>query len=965
MNHRLKASTQKIAGLSDPLALTLSVLLALLIVGLVLFSADLNLESFEHRTIGIIVVKAVDVNARTGLYFISVAIFISIVFGGSLIFTSLLERLDRSPWRRYVVVERKVLFLLAAFTCLVLLLCAGSEFQEYWAESILLISLIFLVLFVVLLKLVSLWQGWQLHRLFTSYSINVLALIFPILIFYLVWYFLGIQSLIEPIYIPWYLGLWAAFYAIYGLLRRLAQSRHISVYRLDSALQRAGVCALILPLVFPFATEVHYALLGVVAITYRTLCTIFVIALLILGGLAFWRTLSGTRPGVRRSKMIVNVYFPLFIFVNAVLVYYKADILFPSFDTFHYGERLISAQQLFQYYRIPFIDLYPTHGMSDVLIDILYYAVNGYRMFEPYVWQWIYQVLMFVPMYFLLKQMMAPLSALLIVWLLPATRVFDIFYAVFLIEVLIIIYVWRRPSTRRYWLMWASVLCLVIFRVDFGIAALAGVGFILGIQALVFMLDRDRAALKQMLVYNLVPAFVLFGGMIAVFWALAALRGVSFREIMDQVTMFITFQGVTMGKPEIYTEFSWVVLLRYLVLPLIGVIVLLWFLYQRVVMKNQVPFFGYGLTFLAVASLVLFARAFQGHVSHPLYTTVLFAFLAFLLPYLVKKISPGAALLISLGVFAAYWVLFPGGRSLVSKGNYLLLASFDQKGERASYDLTPYENFLGFLEDNLGDDQTFYDFTNSPLLYILSGREFLPYLIPNLYHTSDVIQDIALEKLEKAWGEAHLPIVVFKQDSQFWDNMDGVPNEVRSYRIAEYIYRHYEPLGIIPAAHLNYQVWLDKRIDPSRLGNLEKYGLIEIDGIRQDFSLGLLPYLWGTFDEKDAAKTTEVLQVLKEKPISLQAGKPRIFAVDPSLNRESGNYLDLRVKSRKPGSITIVYGEDGESRFSFDIIGSDQYETYLVRLSSQWQWMAEKISELAIESSNNIQIDSIAIRKGD
>jgi hypothetical protein len=165
--------------------------------------------------------------------------------------------------------------------------------------------------------------------------------------------------------------------------------------------------------------------------------------------------------------------------------------------------------------------------------------------------------------------MMAPLSSLLIVWLLPVTRVLDIFYAVFLIEVLIIIYVWKRPSARRYWLMWASVLCLVIFRVDFGIATLAGGVFLIGIQALVFMQDRDRVALKQILTHNFIPALALSGGTIAILWALATLRGVSFREIFEQVAMFITFQGVTMGKPEIYTEFSWVVLLRYLVLPLL------------------------------------------------------------------------------------------------------------------------------------------------------------------------------------------------------------------------------------------------------------------------------------------------------------------------------------------------------------------------------------------------------------
>ena len=63
--------------------------------------------------------------------------------------------------------------------------------------------------------------------------------------------------------------------------------------------------------------------------------------------------------------------------------------------------------------------------------------------------------------------------------------------------------------------------------------------------------------------------------------------------------------------------------------------------------------------------------------------------------------------------------------------------------------------------------------------------------------------------------------------------------------------------------------------------------------------------------------------------------------------------------------IKIYYTNPEKSYFIFNTVPSNQLEDYLVRVSTQWQWMSEDVTKLIISSSGNLVISELYIREGD
>jgi hypothetical protein len=135
--------------------------------------------------------------------------------------------------------------------------------------------------------------------------------------------------------------------------------------------------------------------------------------------------------------------------------------------------------------------------------------------------------------------------------------------------------------------------------------------------------------------------------------------------------------------------------------------------------------------------------------------------------------------------------------------------------------------------------------------------------------------------------------------------------------------------------------------------------------ITQQFHLIKLPYLWGTFDEKDAVQNTEVLQTLLREKIHLKPDEPLILSIDPSISKEKGNYIHLKILALDQAEIKLYYADPEGSYFTFDTIPSSKPEDYLVRVSTQWQWINGNADEMIISSTEDITIYEVYIREGD
>jgi len=458
---------------------------------------------------------------------------------------------------------------------------------------------------------------------------------------------------------------------------------------------------------------------------------------------------------------------------------------------------------------------------------------------------------------------------------------------------------------------------------------------------------------------------------------------------------------------------------------------------------------------------------------------------------------------------------FQGDRlGLITNIRPLQFINWQGKQERVTYEVPlEIEQIVDFLNQNLQEGQTFYDFTDAPELFVLSQKEHLLYITPPHLNLSDEHQNVTNSYLQDAYDENKLAYVIFKQGLQY-DKLDSVPRELVSYRTAEFIYHNFHPVYQVG----RFEVWKANFLEPqpdklagglfesldfldlesiqqndvtitqnehqgalqisaneldpfiynfldlSEMKVLEKdegfyllkityraelevdndlqvfyafegegfsednsiisdlressngddrvlviklnqtinhtgqrlealrfdfpqlsqvnvekveYLATDIDlysenffpenktSIYQQFDLVKLPYIWGTFDEKDAVHTTEVLQTLVNEKIQFKPNEPQTFLIDPMISKENGNYIHLRIRANEKATIKLYYTNPEESYFAFNTIHSDLFEDYLVRVSTQWQWMSEDVNELVISSSGNLVISELYVREGD
>lgn len=108
------------------------------------------------------------------------------------------------------------------------------------------------------------------------------------------------------------------------------------------------------------------------------------------------------------------------------------------------------------------------------------------------------------------------------------------------------------------------------------------------------------------------------------------------------------------------------------------------------------------------------------------------------------------------------------------------------------------DRLRAYMDQVLPPGDTFFDFSNSPALYFFMDRRMpIPFLASPFYETEAAQQAVITRLSERQPGLALLPRA--GKDREF----DGVPNDVRAPRVAEYIARNYvDTMTIGP-----YEVW--------------------------------------------------------------------------------------------------------------------------------------------------------------
>lgn len=735
----------------------------------------------------------------------------------------------------------------------------------------------------------------------------------------------------------------------------------------------AGLPVAFLPAMAPVANEIQYllAMRGGSGVSPQALAAVLIALLIGLAVFLAWRARRITGPMLH---VFSRGYFPSILITNGLLTLHAQTQTLQTLDLFHKGEATVPTLQWLRHGMIPLIEACPPHGLMDMLPQALLARLTGNLSLDMLAWGtgymdgWLPGTVGVLLLYAVLARLLEPLTALFLILLAPVDLMFSQYFSPILLPALAVAAAVRGKSRHAIWMLSLAAVSVLLWRADFAVATVAGLGVVLTGWWWARALPRWRALAAGLC--------VTLGSLAALAAWLAHTQGVSLAHSLHQYAEYLSLQGAAAAYTVIHGDHGPLVVFQYLIIPAVGLVYMLDCFLRVYVRRQRLGDHRALLMFLAVAHLALFVRSLQRHCLFEQTFTLYFFFplLAFL-PYQLGWCSRRRILWIFLGMMACAAVLSPAGphssrsirwpAAMTGYGGFAFNA-WHRTDKRVLVQDTSVDDVVKFLRQELGSNQTYYDFGNAPLLYLLTEKPPPTYIIENVYHTSEPVQRDVVEALAAWHGAGNLPYVLFRQYGP-WDQFDGVPNEIRSYRVAEFIYTHYEPCLIAG----RFELWRDRRAAKNEtaetlLGRYPK--LVPVDSHRpQEMPLGQLPFLWANRDARQPAERAKVLQDIVTGPVHvLVDGNTEYFAVDAHLPREAGNYLHFRLAAPQPAMLTISYGAiDTTNTIQFSVQPSAEPQSYLVRVSAQWAWWRDSVSQLSVTASNDMTLAGLRVLEGD
>jgi hypothetical protein len=1084
--------------------------LALFAALLLFTTGSTDFQRFPDRAIGMGLLGGVDASRRYGVYLRIVAVGLALILGVHYLARRL--RQLRPGWFQgpRARLEQDIVNTLCGVGSVSLVAIVAADHLEAWPVALAMLAAVVLVGGLGLARRLT---GSTVLRQLTVWSTTAPLLLLPWALAYAAGAMLATPKVHPPASF-WLASAGLSLLLPVGLVVFLRWPGRWSRARIRQAFAVGAAPLLLFPLLCPVANELQFALAGRLASARK-------VALLCLGLLAlasaalFLLALLG-RLRVR-ARIVSRFCLPVLV-AGASLVVAHQHKLGGGGDLLHDGEPSTAIQQLLRFGRWPFVDVWPAHGLSDYF-GLLYAAVNGWKPIEIGAWSSALVALTALGTYAVLAAVTTPLFAAGLTALVPIEALFPLprhsyFYAEPTVLALALLVVWtlRDPTRRR--LIWLALATFASFvwMPSSGVACLAGGISLLG---LVVVTSSDRAVARRAL-----GAFAAVGLAGLVIYLVALLLrhrplGDSFRLVLG----FFRSEALIGGLPSVLRGFGTMAFFQYILLPAVGFCYLAC-LARRAIDRRPLRDDQLVLAFITVASFVLFARALSRHGLIEHYQPFFFPFLAAtVFVWLRGGRSPQARAWFCL-VVALYLVAFPIAPHRSEAAPPYVFHNWSKGESRMTSAPRSYQGLKSFLDTHIGPHDTFLEMLSGPLLYAFTEREVPDsFFLPTMFYATDSVQDAYLRRLALFDRDDRVPIAILPGSSGVGD-LDGIPTQVRSYRIAEHVYRHYQPLTTVegfeiwtsrtrwlrqhpeaqgvrlplieperyqtahvearrdadvlivratgpdphisdfvgippgapgepPALRLRYRTSAPGTLGVSfrRTGGgysdaatvavrpasdwqetavLVPFALAagqRLEGVRleppagaelsvkdlelvygqpragnpENFSIGMLAFLWGSYDSRAAAHTTVLQQKLALPPDQAQRNRWEL-AVDPGVDKSTGNYLHLCLSlpaSPRPtppterpqelvdrpagwrvaGKVRVRYGTNPGASFEFDLVQpapdedqrafTDGCKDYLVRLSSEYAWMSQPVDSLVLESNTPFRLREANLRKGD
>jgi hypothetical protein len=723
----------------------------------------------------------------------------------------------------------------------------------------------------------------------------------------------------------------------------------------------------ILPLVFiPVAIFVSVEIMFYYKTNFDSNLTPFVIfivlfASLFVGGFIVQKLKK--RPYT--NELLFRRYYVPAALLSFLLLTLYAPFINHSSDPFEYANFANAQMRMFHFGEVPFIDFMSSHMFSEQFYGIIYHLIHGYNgSLDFMVYQFMYEVLFYIVAYiFLVKLLKNAYVVLVILLLFPFINhlfCIPIFFSI--LGFFSIQKVFKEGSTKNYFMFFLVLSMLVAWRLDTGSAAIMVSLIFFPLAAFA---NRIRIDFKPLLKGGLIFAALV----VVVFGIFIMLRSSDYLfSNLDKALHYITANQAH-GRTEIAAKLNHQFYLIHLFIPLVSAgMILVSVVRLRTAKEKLNQFQLYSLNASVFLILIYIINFQRGLVRHSfiertdgfLLSTFFIAVCLFILSYTIntKTIWRGIYLSASAFILILFVKYFPintdsfanrylSNNSFQGMNDYIQDEDFEGRnmGKEKFADST-FVELKTFFDDRLTTEQTFLDFSNSPMLYFYCERNVPSYFCQSQQNMVDdflQLEQIKAADIDKA------PYVIYSSYPYIWfDKTDGIWNNLRYYILAEHIYVNYRPFGLVNGK----SIWIDKNLKEDN-SQFEQDTLInQVFDLKYGLSADIIANYFKNEGVDDVLLLDRSFTVEKEE-------YAHMISIDEGLKEKKGIYLNLTFEEELLTEFIEVELLDSQEVK----LGSYRFETrageksYMMMLSNTYHWHTRPIQFLKIHSWRELSID--------
>jgi hypothetical protein len=649
------------------------------------------------------------------------------------------------------------------------------------------------------------------------------------------------------------------------------------------------------------------------------------------------------------------VTYPFAVFLLVLLRNYSPFITSPH-ELFELANPANAIMRIHQFKEIPFVDFISSHLFSEQWFGILYtwfYGFNGTLDFMS--WEFLNAFFHLLICFWFIKRLSNNFFYAF-VFVGCMTWLQDVFFApvIFALPVFFTLEnLWKRQSLQQYVLLVFLLVFSCMWRLDTGLATCIAAA----LYVLISMLLWKDVRFKRTFVFKSV--LIGISSCVIIVIGIFLLKGADY-PMLDHIKSFFRYISGDQvhGRPFInrtahILDFN----MNHKVFPMIGLMGVGIILFT---MGKQGP------TILLKSALFLyllyFANVQRGLVRHGfaeqneqfLMSTFIVASCLLVISFLRSTATAQQIGLLFAGTSLVYMTLkvFPIEdqpslfhqtihAGIITKFPKQLAAEPKHGRMILEKGFHEFPELNAFLRSTLKKHETFFDFSNSPMLYFYCKQRVPGYFNQPLQNT---VGEAAQNELIKQLTKDHIPVVIYSSDPpSYFDAIDNIHNTQRYHLITEYILKNYVPLRKIEGK----EIWI-KRNHPLAHASIANYS-----PLKHKFYLGQFPcYAQGLYkSEKSQFKTLQTIH-----PINRSAGTPIPFGV---LKKEQ-IYVSLHILSAAQRNLPLhLYLLDRNNKRKLHLGFTIKYqssEKYLVRLSNSYAWYNDSILALEFSCSDSIQV---------